>query len=81
VLCPSDCCFVSPPLARIDPAGTWAWSQTHLFRLLRPADPLQEAARWSATLTRPRAATSNHIEHSADWNEAEAYAQSGLAAF
>ena len=81
VLGPSDCWFVSTPLERIDPAGKWAWSKNHLFRLLRPADPLKEAERWAVTLNSPREATSNPVEHSEDWNEAEAYDQSGLAAF
>lgn len=43
VLGPSDCWFVSTRIERIDPAGQWAWSANHLFRLLRPADPLHTA--------------------------------------
>lgn len=81
VLGPSDCWFISTPLERIDPAGKWAWSKNHLFRLLRPADPLKEAERLAGTLNGPRETTFTPVERPKDWDEAEPYDQSGLAAF
>lgn len=48
---PSDNWFLSTDLIRIDGAGQWAWSRNHLFRLLRPADPLREDAQWSSSLS------------------------------
>ena len=81
VLGPSDCWFISTPLERIDPAGKWAWSKNHLFRLLRPADPLKEAERLAGTLNSPREATFTPVERPKAWNEVESYDQSGLEAF
>lgn len=80
VLGPSDCWFISTPLERIDPAGKWAWSKNHLFRLLRPADPLKEAERLAETLNHPRKAHQMPVEQP-ERDKEPPYDQTGFEAF